>query len=113
MKTRHVTLLLAAVVLFAGAFSPAVAAEDRYNYFSITVQVPHEQHFLLNRSTTHERLADAGIEVLRVDTYNSELIARSTLRQPSSSSIARAFDGTEARLGGIQRIPRPEWLGDQ
>ena len=113
MKTKISTLLAAVLALGAVAFSPTVAADDEYNYFSITVNIPHEQHFLLNRSAIHDRLADADIEVLRVDTYNSALIARSLLRQPSSSSIARAFDGTDARLGGIQRIPRPESLGDQ
>ena len=114
MKTNVSALLVAVLALGAVVFSATVAADDEYNYFSITVHVPHEQHFLLNRSVIHERLADeAEIEVLRVDTYNSALIARSPLRQPSSSSIARAFDGTDARLGGIQRIPRPESLGDQ
>ena len=113
MKTNVSALLVAVLALGAVVISATVAADDEYNYFSITVHVPHEQQFLLNRSVIHERLAEAEIEVLRVDTYNSALIARSPLRQPSSSSIARAFDGTDARLGGIQRIPRPESLGDQ
>ena len=113
MRTGILALLLTTMVLGSVALSSASADENSYNYFSISVQVPHEHNFLLNRSAIHERLADAGIEVLRVDNYNSALITRSTQRQPSSSSVARAFDGTEARLAGIQHIQRPESLDEQ
>ena len=110
MRKRFMTLLLAGTVAAGGTAAPALADDNDYYYFSLSVNVPHEQHFLLNRSALHDRLADVGMEVLKVDSYNTALIARSTSRQPGSSSLGRAFEDTAATLGGIQRIPKPDFL---